>query len=212
MSQTRHTPRLAILVIIACSAAACSMPSGRDPAASFPSADEAIGSSFQNLQPGWERRLVQDETQRLCSEARDRPASDVAQRIERINSALPVVYPASGKLAGDWKRGEAIAQSGYGMRPGDSTSRPNGGNCYACHGITKQELSYGTLGPSLNGYGRLRGNSEAILKYTYDKVWNAQRFTACSNMPRFGANGILTPEQIADVVALLVDPESPVNR
>jgi sulfur-oxidizing protein SoxX len=31
-------------------------------------------------------------------------------------------------------------------------------------------------------------------------------------MPRLGAHGFLTPEQIADVVAYLVDPQSPVNR
>jgi sulfur-oxidizing protein SoxX len=31
-------------------------------------------------------------------------------------------------------------------------------------------------------------------------------------MPRFGHNGILTEQQIKDVVALLMDPESPVNK
>ncbi|MEO8136346.1 MAG: sulfur oxidation c-type cytochrome SoxX, partial [Betaproteobacteria bacterium] len=31
-------------------------------------------------------------------------------------------------------------------------------------------------------------------------------------MPRFGHNGILTEKQIKDVVALLLDPESPVNK
>jgi sulfur-oxidizing protein SoxX len=31
-------------------------------------------------------------------------------------------------------------------------------------------------------------------------------------MPRFGHNGILTDQQIRDVVALLLDPQSPVNK
>jgi sulfur-oxidizing protein SoxX len=31
-------------------------------------------------------------------------------------------------------------------------------------------------------------------------------------MPRFGQNGILTEQQIKDVVALLMDPKSPVNQ
>jgi len=31
-------------------------------------------------------------------------------------------------------------------------------------------------------------------------------------MPRFGHNGILTDQQIRDVVALLLDPMSPVNQ
>ena len=35
---------------------------------------------------------------------------------------------------------------------------------------------------------------------------------ACSNMPRFGANKVLTEKQIKDLVAFLFDPESPVNK
>jgi sulfur-oxidizing protein SoxX len=31
-------------------------------------------------------------------------------------------------------------------------------------------------------------------------------------MPRFGDAGILTPSQIKDVMALLLDPASPVNK
>jgi sulfur-oxidizing protein SoxX len=31
-------------------------------------------------------------------------------------------------------------------------------------------------------------------------------------MPRFGTNEVLTIEQIKDAVALLMDPESPVNK
>jgi sulfur-oxidizing protein SoxX len=49
-------------------------------------------------------------------------------------------------------------------------------------------------------------------RYVYAKVYNSQAFHACSNMPRFGAKGILTEAQITHVVALLLDPASPVNR
>lgn len=179
----------------------------------FPTADEAIATSWKTTDAGWRQRLVQDETQKLCSQAHDRPDKATAERIEKMNQAMKVVYPEGGKLVGDWKRGEAIAQSGYGLRVGDTTpNRPIGGNCYACHQLQAKELSYGTLGPSLLGYGKVRGNSDAIVKYTYDKIWNAQAFSACSNMPRFGHNAILTPTQIADLVALLVDPASPVNQ
>jgi sulfur-oxidizing protein SoxX len=31
-------------------------------------------------------------------------------------------------------------------------------------------------------------------------------------MPRFGHKGILTEKQLQDVTALLMDPESPVNK
>jgi sulfur-oxidizing protein SoxX len=78
--------------------------------------------------------------------------------------------------------------------------------------MTPQEISYGNIGPSLLGYGKLRGNSAAIQKYTYGKIYNAQAYSACSNMPRFGHNGILGEKQIKDVTALLLDPDSPVNK
>ena len=44
------------------------------------------------------------------------------------------------------------------------------------------------------------------------KVFNPEAYAACTNMPRFGHNGILTEQQIKDVVALLMDPASPVNK
>ncbi|MDZ7812958.1 MAG: sulfur oxidation c-type cytochrome SoxX [Ideonella sp.] len=193
--------------------AACGSMGGVGGGAAFPTAEQAVASSWQNMQPGWEKRLVQDDTQKVCSAARDKPNKADAERVEKMNAAMKVVYPASGKLVGDWKKGEAIAQSGYGLRVGDNNpKREPGGNCYACHQMDKKELSFGTLGPGLNQYGKLRGNSEAIVKYTYDKIYNSQAFSACSNMPRFGHNGILKPEQIADLVGLLMDPASPVNQ
>jgi len=179
----------------------------------YPSAEDAVKSSFVNMPDHMKGYIVQDETQSLCSAARDKPTRELQARVEGLNKALKVVYPANGKLVGDWQRGERVAQSGYGMRKGDSEKRqPTGGNCYACHQLRPQELSYGTLGPTLLGYGKLRGNSEPIVKYTYDKIYNTQQFVGCSNMPRFGHSKILTPEQIADVVALLLDPASPVNK
>jgi len=66
--------------------------------------------------------------------------------------------------------------------------------------------------PTLHHYGKLPGNSVAIVKYTDDKIYNSQAFSACSNRPRFGHNGILSPEQIADQVGLPMEPASPVNR
>ena len=58
----------------------------------------------------------------------------------------------------------------------------------------------------------MRGNSDAIVQYTWGKVYDAQAYSACSNMPRFGHNKVLTEQQIKDVVALLLDPTSPVNQ
>jgi L-cysteine S-thiosulfotransferase len=58
----------------------------------------------------------------------------------------------------------------------------------------------------------VRGNTPEMQKYTFAKIYNAEGFNACSSMPRFGHQGILTEQQIKDVVALLMDPASPVNK
>ena len=155
---------------------------------------------------------VQDEVQALCSRYRNEPPKDVAEKIER-EQAAGVRYPASGKFLGDWRQGERIAQDGYGMRFTDpDTTRPNGGGCYNCHRIAPAEISYGTIGPSLYRFGALRGAGEATQRYAYGTIYDSQAYLACSHMPRFGHNGVLTEEQITHLVALLLDPDSPVNR
>jgi len=157
-------------------------------------------------------RLDQDEAQKLCSKPPSHELSkETSARIEKANLDS-IRYPADGKFIGDWKSGERIAQSGQGMQFNDDPKRPSGANCYACHQLSKAEISYGTIGPSLYNFGKLRGTSEAIQRYTYGKVYNSQAFTACSNMPRFGHNHILTEQQMKDVTALLLDPDSPVNK
>ena len=157
-------------------------------------------------------RLQQDDTQRACTATRGSALSaDVAVQIEQANLAT-IRYPADGKLLGDWKNGERIAQEGRGKQFSDDPSAPAGANCYACHRLSGTELSYGTLGPSLYRFGKLRGASAEVQRYTFGKIYNAQAFLACSNMPRFGYKGILTEQQIKDVTALLLDPASPVNQ
>lgn len=157
-------------------------------------------------------RLDQDETQRLCSEydGRALPAS-VVEKIQKENLAT-VRYPADGKLVGDWKSGEKIAQSGQGFQYNDDPKTPAGANCYACHQLSPKELSYGTMGPSLYRFGKLRGFTDETRRYVWAKVYNSEAFSACSNMPRFGHHHILTEQQMRDVVALLMDPASPVNQ
>ena len=157
-------------------------------------------------------RLDQDEAQRTCSRYAGRPLPrDEAERLEKAQLAT-VKYPADGKLLGDWKAGEKVAQQGVGFQFSDPPGSPAGGNCYACHQITTQEISYGTIGPSLHGFGKTRGYTDEMRRYVYAKVYNSEAFQACSNMPRFGHNGILTEQQIKDVVALLMDPASPANQ
>jgi len=196
---------LAAVVAVGCA----SMPSDqevRDKAAA------TMKASFKPRGQAGLDRLDQDETQRLCSAyAPKAPPKDVADKIEAANLAT-IRYPADGKLVGDWKNGERIAQEGRGKQFSDDPAGPVGANCYACHRLSGSELSYGTIGPSLYQFGKLRGYTDDTRKYAWGKVFNAEAFAACSNMPRFGHKGILSEQQIRDVVALLMDPESPVNK
>ena len=174
--------------------------------------DAAIKSAFPTAPADWQSRLVPDDTMRQCSAHRNAPPKAVAAAIQERERAT-IAYPSDGKLLGDWKQGEKIAQSGYGLRFTDYPPRSaNGGNCYACHQMTKQEVSYGTLGPSLLAYGKNRQFSDADVKAVYEKVYNSHAAFPCSNMPRFGSNKVLTIEQIKDIVALVMSPESPVNK
>ena len=163
-----------------------------------------------------------DETNKACSEADalGKPLDEkTAKLIEEINMKA-IKWPSDGKFIGDWKEGEKIAQNGRGLTFTDDDKTVNGGNCYNCHKIDDKEISYGTIGPSLYNYGKLRGISDdpnsaaskAIIQYTWGKIWNAKAYNACSNMPRAGHMKIMTEAQVRDLVALLVDPKSPVNQ
>ena len=195
----------AVTLIVGCATA----PSNEEIAAK---ATAMLKTSFKASGQAGLDRLNQDDTQQICSELAGKPpARNVAEKIEKLNLAT-IKYPADGKLLGDWKTGERIAQEGRGKQFSDDPKGPVGANCYACHQLAPQELSYGTIGPSLYQFAKLRGYGAEIQRYAYGKVFNADAYSACSTMPRFGHNGILTEQQIKDVTALLMDPESPVNK
>ncbi|NDF45664.1 MAG: sulfur oxidation c-type cytochrome SoxX [Betaproteobacteria bacterium] len=184
--------------------------------------DQIVKASFRDQGIAKvDRVLAIDETNRLCSEADvagKQLDEKTAKRIEEANLKA-IKWPSDGKFLGDWKQGEAIAQSGRGLTWTDDARVVNGGNCYNCHQISKEEISFGTLGPSLYNYGKIRGvtdpNSAAakpIVEYTWGKIWNSKAYNACSNMPRAGHAGILNETQVRHIVALLLDPNSPVNK
>ena len=182
---------------------------------------DIIGRSFRAQGQAKLDRLSPDEDNQLCAEAERTGGSvdaKVAEAIEARNMKT-IKAPADGKYLGDFKEGEKIAQSGAGKTWTDAEGSANGGNCYNCHQISKEELSYGTLGPSLYNYGKIRSALEpnspvtkAITEYTWGKIQNARAYNACSNMPRFAHKGVLTEAQIKHVMALLLDPASPVNK
>jgi sulfur-oxidizing protein SoxX len=179
-----------------------------------PSAQEVLARSFRAQGQAGLDRLTQDPLQRACSAPEPPPAAE----LERLHAAelATIQWPADGKYLGDWREGEKLAQNGRGMTWTDPPGAPNGGNCYNCHRIGPAEISFGTIGPSLYQYGKLRGvtnpndpASAEIVKYTWGKLWDAKAYNACSGMPRFGH--ALTSAQIRDLMALLLDPASPVN-
>jgi sulfur-oxidizing protein SoxX len=164
-------------------------------------------------------RIQQDLGQSACSSDQP-PAEAVADQIT-AQAKASVKWPTGGQYLGDWREGERIAQNGRGMTWTDTSTATsaNGGNCYNCHQISKEEISFGTIGPSLYNYGKMRGvrdvtaeTAQPIIEYTWMKIWNSKTYNACSNMPRFGHAGLLDEKQIAHIMALLLDPKSPVNQ
>ena len=154
-------------------------------------------------------RLNEDAVQAACNKYGDNPPQGVAEKLQKEQLAT-VKWPADGKLLGDWKAGEKIAQNGQGMSWSDKGGV--GGSCYNCHQIGPRESSFGTVGPSLYQFAKARGYGEGIQRYAYGKIYNAKAYNLCSQMPRFGHAGALSEQQMKDLTALLMDPASPVNQ
>lgn len=177
-------------------------------------AEKMVFEAF-NASPAHMKRLEQDRSQQICSKIGDAKLSteEAAEVVKLARDSIR--YPASGQLSGDWKAGDKLAHDGAGdrIRNGKTEKvRENGGLCQNCHALAPGEINVGNVGPPLTGYGKQRGNSEAIVKYTYEKIYNAWAYFPCSNMPRLGATGHLTPEQVTHMVAYLLDPQSPINK
>lgn len=182
---------------------------------------DMVNASFVAKGQATMDRLQPDAANRQCSAAdvAGKPIDKALGEAIEAENLKTIKLPADGKYLGDWRAGEAIAQSGRGMTWSDKPGTANGGNCYNCHQIDNKEISFGTLGPSLYRYGKTRGiadpqspSAKTVVQYTWGMLWNARAYNACSNMPRVGHKGILTEQQIKHVMALLLDPKSPVNQ
>ena len=183
--------------------------------------DAMMKASFRDQGIAKVDRLQQDESDAACSKAEGKSLPDATANAIAAANLKTVQPPSDGKYIGDWKEGEKLAQNGRGMTwtdPSAATSA-NGGNCYNCHMLSQSEVSFGTLGPSLHNYGKLRGvrdpasaDAKPIVEYTWAKLYNAKAYNACSGMPRFGHAGLLDEKQLKDLMALLLDPKSAVNQ
>ena len=155
-------------------------------------------------------RIEPDAVQTTCNLHHDNPPAEVVKPLEEAQ--LKAIRFPAGELIGDWRRGQKIAQSGIGMQWSDKPGSPSGGSCYNCHQLSPQEQSFGTIGPSLLGFGKTRGSGAESQRYAYGKIYNAKAYNLCSQMPRMGHSGTLNEQQIKDLVAYLLDPGSPVNQ
>jgi sulfur-oxidizing protein SoxX len=183
------------------------------PVASAVQADDVekiLKRDFQARGQATMDRVVPDALQRVCNETNNNPPAELARTLE-ADQMRTIALP-SGPLLGNWQRGERIAQGGRGLTWSDKPGAPSDGSCYNCHQLSPKESSFGTLGPSLYRFGAARGNGPEVQKYVYGKIYNAKAYNLCSHMPRLGYSGTLTEEQIKDLVALLLDPASPVNQ
>jgi sulfur-oxidizing protein SoxX len=203
----KKTIFIAAALALSVTAAAAQNAPAADPA----KVDALVKGMFKSVSPEWQARTVLDDAQRLCTETRNQPSAQQADELQKKELA-GVVYPADGKYLGDWKKGFQVANTGTGGQFSDRPGGPVGGNCYACHQMDPKELSYGTLGPSLAGYGKDRNYDPQAIKDAWTKIYNSQAVLACSNMPRFGATKFLNEAQLKDVMAYLFDKDSPVNK
>ena len=208
----KANPFFLCAVVLLASCASAPSPQAVDQAALA-----MIKASFREQGIAKLDRLSQDAAQQACS-GEQPPSEAVAKQIE-AQALASIQWPKDGIYLGDWREGEKLAQNGRGMTWTDPAGAPSGGNCYNCHQISQAEISFGTLGPSLYQYGKLRGVSDPaspatapVVQYTWGKLWNSKAYNACSGMPRFGHAGVLTQAQMRDLMALLLDPKSPVNQ
>lgn len=211
MTQTRFCAALIASALVMAAVPALAQAPAKPAKADQALVEAYVASTFGKATPEWQARIKPDETMAACNAAHNDVSSAQADAIIKRELAK-VVLPADGKFQGDWKKGERVAQNGRGGQFSDPPDTVAGGNCYACHQLDPKELSYGTIGPSLKAYGKERKFDAEEARNAYVKIYNSQAVLACSNMPRFGTNKVLSEEQIKDLVALLFDPESPVNK
>ncbi|MEN3027949.1 MAG: sulfur oxidation c-type cytochrome SoxX [Aquificaceae bacterium] len=188
-----------------------------------PLVEKYIRESFEPV-PGYlgvNLGMAQDYSQKMCSKHKDKLPPKVSEEVRSIEQST-IKYPSyfNGDWMiimekGDWKRVAPFAKSGRGFRAGKLLTDPVDlrafGNCQACHMLEKAEVVGGNFGPPLTHYGK-RGITPEVIKYTYEKIYNAWAYVPCSSMPRYGYHGLLSPEQIADFVHYLLSPDSPINK
>jgi len=115
---------------------------------------------------------------------RDLSAWPTLSHLDRRATIRPQQGAYSEPLKGDALRGRTIAMD------------PARGNCIACHILPGEDWP-GSVGHLLSGYKR-RGHADA---YVYQQIFDRRVLNPKTVMPPFGAFGVLSDQDIRDLVA-----------
>ena len=117
----------------------------------------------------------------------------------------PMSAPMAAPMAAPAAAPPAAAVTTAAVTPSDPVSKGEAiafdrgkGNCLACHVIEGGSLM-GNVGPALKDMKVLMPDAKQL----YAVIYNEQARNPSTVMPAFGRNGILTPDEINDVVAYL---------
>lgn len=115
---------------------------------------------------------------------RDLSAWPTLSHLDRRSTIRPQQAVYRPPLNGDAARGRAIALD------------PTRGNCIACHVLPGEDWP-GSVGHLLLGYKR-QGHTDA---YVYQQIFDRRVLNPNTVMPPFGAFGVLSDQDIRDLVA-----------
>ena len=162
--------------------------------------------------PTGSRGSTRTRRRRCCSQYRNVPPKAVADAIVAREKAA-IVYPADGKLMGDWKKGEKLAQSGYGWRFTDYPPRAAERRQLLCLPPARRQ------GAELRHAGAEPAGVRQDPQDSPRPTSRPSTSGSTTRMPRSRARtcpawGQQVPyvDQIKDLVAYVMSPESPVNK
>ena len=158
-------------------------------------------------------RLDQDETQKMCTEYAGKALpKDVAEKIEKINLAS-IKWPADGKLMGDWKQRRAGSRRRAAASNGPTTRRDrSAATATRATSWRRRRCRTARSARRCTSSARSAATTTRSASTPTARSGTPTPTPRARNMPRFGHSQILTEAQVKDLVALLMDPESPVNK
>ena len=161
--------------------------------------DAAIKAAFPSAPADWAPRLMPDETMKQCSAHGNLPPQSGGRRNpgsarRRPSNIRPTASSsATGRRASRWRNRITACASPTIRR---ATHEWRQLLCLPSADQGGGELRHDRPEPS--EYGKMRNFSEAETKAAYEKIYNSHAAYPCSKMPRFGANKVLTIEQIKE--------------